>query len=87
MRQHPGPLVLRMREFCITLMIGLLPGILSMPAEAQGAGVVPVGVVKVEQQPVTQQARFDGRVEAINKVEVRARVKGFLEELRFQEGA
>ncbi|NJL08244.1 MAG: efflux RND transporter periplasmic adaptor subunit [Methylacidiphilales bacterium] len=55
-------------------------------AQAQGGTEVPVGVVKAEMRPVAQQADFVGRVEAIDRVDVRARVKGFLWEVRFKEG-
>jgi membrane fusion protein (multidrug efflux system) len=75
-----------MRRLCIILPACLLAVVLSPSAQAQGSGDLPVGVVRAEHQPVTQQASFVGRVEAINKVEVRARVKGFLEEVRFKEG-
>jgi membrane fusion protein (multidrug efflux system) len=47
---------------------------------------VPVGVVKAEKRPVSKTADFVGRVEAINRVQINARVKGFLEEVLFKEG-
>jgi membrane fusion protein (multidrug efflux system) len=75
-----------MRRLLITLATCLPALVLALPAGAQQGGEVPVGVVKAERQPVTPQAGFVGRVEAIDKVEVRARVKGFLEEVRFKEG-
>jgi membrane fusion protein (multidrug efflux system) len=55
---------------------------------AAPASVTPptVVVAAAERQPVTQTAEFVGRVEAIDKVEIRARVTGFLEERHFQEG-
>jgi membrane fusion protein (multidrug efflux system) len=43
-------------------------------------------VAKAERQPVTQAAEFVGRIEAIDKVEIRARVTGFLEGRHFREG-
>jgi membrane fusion protein (multidrug efflux system) len=75
-----------MRRLLITLAACLPAVILALPAGAQQGSEVPVGVVKAGRQPVTPQAGFVGRVEATNKVEVRARVKGFLEEVRFKEG-
>ena len=61
---------------------------LALPAYAQPTGgeTVPVGVVKAERRPVNQSADFVGRIDAINKVEVRARVKGFLDQVLFTEG-
>ena len=62
---------------------------LNAPADAQtnqGPPTVPVGVVTAEKKPVTKALDFVGRVQAINRVEVRARVTGFLENLLFKEG-
>ena len=47
---------------------------------------VPVGVVKAERRPIEKTRDFVGRVEAINRVEIRARVQGFLEAVLFKEG-
>src|SRR4051812_16855678 len=50
------------------------------PAAAQASQTPPTVVVAAaERQPVTQTAEFVGRVEAIDKVEIRARVTGFLD--------
>ncbi len=46
-----------------------------------------VVVTTVEEQDVTPQLTFVGRVEAVEKVELRARVEGFLEQRLFKEGA
>lgn len=48
---------------------------------------VPVGVVKAERKAVDKTLEFVGRIEAINQVQVRARVTGYLEDVQFQEGA
>jgi membrane fusion protein, multidrug efflux system len=45
-----------------------------------------VSVVEVEPQDVTPSAQFVGRVVAIDQVDLRARVQGFLEQRRFTEG-
>jgi membrane fusion protein (multidrug efflux system) len=60
----------------------------SLPADAQQPppAAVPVGVVKAELRPITNTLEFVGRVDAINRVEVRARVNGFLEGVLFKEG-
>jgi membrane fusion protein (multidrug efflux system) len=53
----------------------------------QGAPTaVPVGIVAAERKPISKTADFVGRVEAVNRVEIVARVKGFLEEVLFKEG-
>jgi membrane fusion protein, multidrug efflux system len=48
---------------------------------------IPVGVVKAERKAVDKTLEIVGRVEAINSVDVRARVTGYLEDVQFQEGA
>ena len=72
-------------------LIGLLLlGGLSLPVSAQQgspvAPAVPVGTVTAERRPIAKSVDFVGRVEAINRVEVRARVKGYLEDVLFKEG-
>jgi membrane fusion protein (multidrug efflux system) len=55
-------------------------------AIAQGAPPPAVTVVPVASREVTDTAEFVGRVVAINKVEIVARVPGFIEERTFTEG-
>ena len=59
-----------------------------LPAYAQQAAppTIAVGVVTAERKPVTQSLDFVGRVEAINRVQIKARVTGFLEQVLFKEG-
>jgi membrane fusion protein, multidrug efflux system len=61
---------------------------LAFPAHSQqGApSTIPVGTVIAEKQPISKTIDFVGRVEAINRVEIRARVKGYLEAVLFKEG-
>ena len=47
---------------------------------------VAVGTVYAERKPIAKTADFVGRIEAINRVEIRARVKGYLEAVLFKEG-
>jgi membrane fusion protein (multidrug efflux system) len=58
------------------------------PAGAQQTPptAVPVGVVKAERRPIEKTLDFVGRIEAVNRVEIRARVQGFLEAVLFKEG-
>jgi membrane fusion protein (multidrug efflux system) len=57
-------------------------------AHAQQAAppAVAVGTVKAERKPITKTLDFVGRVEAVNRVQIVPRVKGFLEEVLFREG-
>src|SRR6516162_442615 len=60
--------------------------IASSSAQQQAPAVVPVGTVQAEHKPIAKTKNFVGRVEAINKVEVHARVTGYLEDVQFKEG-
>lgn len=58
--------------------------------EKQAATQAPppaVGVVAVAQKDVASTFDFTGRVEAIDTVDLRARVEGFLEQRNFEEGS
>ena len=72
-----------------TRLIYLTAFVLVLPAARVGApqqAAVPVGTVYAEKRPIAQTRDFVGRVEAINRVEVRARVKGYLDAVLFKEG-
>jgi len=69
------------------LIVSLLCGVPQFAyAQATPPATVPVGTFAARLAPITHTADFVGRVEAINKVEVRARVTGFLEDVKFKEG-
>lgn len=54
------------------------------PAAAAAPAVL---VSQAQKRPLARQSEFIGRVEAIEKVELRARVQGFLMERKFEAGA
>ena len=58
----------------------------SAVAQQQPPNAVPVGVVRAAHKPIARTTDFVGRVEAISRVEIRARITGFLDELLFKEG-
>ena len=70
--------------------IVLVAAMLSLSAAAvaqQNTGQpIPVGTVVATKRPVNQATQFVGRVEAIDRVDVRARVTGFLQQTFFKEG-
>ncbi|WOJ88790.1 efflux RND transporter periplasmic adaptor subunit [Methylocapsa polymorpha] len=76
----------QLRSGAIALLIGLS---FSEAAFAQGAPAGPpaVGVVRVERKPITESNEFIGRVQAIDRVDIVARVTAFLEEVDFKDGA
>lgn len=47
---------------------------------------VPVGTVTATRTNITPAEQFVGRVEATNRVEIRARVTGYLQKVQFKEG-
>ena len=55
-------------------------------APAQNAPPPAVGVAEVAVRDVTPSVTFNGRVEAIDKVDLRARITGFLAQRHFREG-
>ncbi|AWN44370.1 efflux RND transporter periplasmic adaptor subunit [Methylobacterium durans] len=55
-------------------------------AEPDPASALPVGTVVAERRAIDKAHDFVGRVEAVSRVEVRARVTGFLDAVLFKEG-
>jgi membrane fusion protein (multidrug efflux system) len=55
-------------------------------AQQAPPATVPVGTVQAERKPVAKNADFVGRVQAINRVDIQARVTGFLDQVLFTEG-
>jgi membrane fusion protein (multidrug efflux system) len=78
---------MRLTICAAVLICGLaLPAPVLAQAQQQAPAATPVGVVKAEKKAIAKLFDFVGRVEAINRVEVRARVTGYLEEVQFKEG-
>lgn len=78
-----------------TTAVGLLSLALAGVAALSGASAAPpepnkqataVGVVAAARKEMTPTMTFTGRVEAVDKVDLRARVEGFLEKRLFTEG-
>ena len=68
----------------LLLLVGVPSSALAQSEQKSAA--VPVRVVTAERKPVIKTLDLTGRVEAIQRVEVRARVTGYLEEVLFKEG-
>jgi len=71
------------------LLATFVLALLLVQARAQPAqgGPPAVGVVRAERQQITQSDEFIGRIQAVNRVALVARVTGFLEKRLFIEGA
>ena len=55
-------------------------------AQAPNAGPPAVSVVKVTKKPITETEKFIGRIQAVNRVDLVARVTAFEEQMTFVEG-
>lgn len=80
---------MRLNHFAGLALALVLAFSLAMPARAQfGNGGPPaVGTVKVVRKPIIDTNEFVGRVQAVNRVALVARVTAFLEDRLFTEGA
>src|ERR1700737_1317448 len=84
-----GARMLRARVPISLLTAGVIAIGASTGARAQPAATGPpaVGVVEATKRPITETSEFLGRIEAVNRVNVVARVSAFLEKRLFNEGA
>src|SRR3954462_8463965 len=72
----------------VLLGLGLaLAGCVRVPSAAPEAGPTPVTVSYPVERDVTDYADFTGRTAAVDSVEVRAHVWGYLDKVNFKEGA
>src|SRR5947207_7834759 len=74
----------------LALVLGsclVLAGCARGPSEAPEAAPTPVTVSQPVERDVTDYADFTGRTAAVDSVELRARVWGYLDKVNFKEGA
>lgn len=76
----------RLRRF-LPLLVAPILG-LAAPAAAQQppSGPPAVGVTRAQTMPITETNSFVGRIQAVNRVDLLARVTAFLDEQKFIEG-
>src|SRR5262245_36860846 len=74
--------ILLLLGFCIGLV-----GCARVPSGVPEAAPAPVAVSRPVEQDVTDYADFTGRTAAVDSVELRARVWGYLDKVNFKEGA
>jgi len=80
---------MRERHFRILALLGtgLAVTFLGLPAGAQQGAPPPAVLVQpAELKPIAEQSEFIGRAAAVDKVELRARIKGFLGPRKFKDG-
>lgn len=73
--------------FIVLLATGLVAGCGEPQKPAPTAPPASVVVAPVTLKDLTSERTFTGRIEAIDKVQIRARVQGFLQSRKFEEGA
>src|SRR5262249_33204167 len=77
-----------MRRFLplVVLLAAGLSGCGEKPAPQAAAGPPPVTVAQPTKRTVTDWDEFTGRFEAVDEVQVRARVGGFVDSIQFKDG-
>jgi len=70
----------------LIVLAGLLAGCGEKPAPQAGAAAPPVTVAQPVKRTVTDWDEFTGRFDAIEEVQVRARVGGFVTNVEFKDG-
>jgi RND family efflux transporter MFP subunit len=77
----------RQLRVCLGLFLFLLTESGCKKAAAPQQGPLPVNVVIVEEKEVREWDEFTGRLEAVESVDIRPRVSGYITEVHFQAGA
>lgn len=81
------PVTVRLWRLLVTSAVPLaLAGCQNGKAAADETAAVPVDVAAVLFEPVQQWDEFNGRLQAVDSVEVRPRVTGYVERIAFKEG-
>ena len=73
--------------FSVGFLLVLLAEIGCRKASAPSQGPLPVNVVTAIEKEVNEWDEFTGRLEAVEFVEIRPRVSGYITEIRFNAGA
>jgi membrane fusion protein, multidrug efflux system len=84
-RSHPKLMFTRFRF--LLMLAALVVGVQARAQMPGAGGPVPVGIIRAAKEPVTETSEFVGRIQAINRVSLVARVTAFLEQEKFTEGA
>jgi membrane fusion protein, multidrug efflux system len=74
------------RDFAVAALALNIAAAVPAVAQQPQPAAVPVGTVYAERQSISNIRDFVGRVEATGRVDIRARVQGYLEQVLFKEG-
>ena len=72
-------------SFAVVVLL-VLPGCRKAPPAPQ-QGPLPVNVITAIEKEVTEWDEFTGRIEAVESVDIRPRVSGYITEIHFKAGA
>jgi membrane fusion protein, multidrug efflux system len=87
-RRSPGSVPRLMMTICLATLAGVNAGCSSSrSAQPMAPAPVQVSVAEVICKQISDSDEFTGRLEAVNAVEVRPRVSGYLQSVHFKEGA
>lgn len=87
LRTAARPLLLALGAAGIAITIAGCSDATGKAAEAPAMAGPPVSTATVLQRPVAETQEFSGRLEAIDRVEIRPRVSGYITSVQFQPGA
>ncbi|TWF47377.1 efflux RND transporter periplasmic adaptor subunit [Neorhizobium alkalisoli] len=74
-------------SFSIALIAAFIAASPALPVSARADDTPKVATMKVTLEDVSPEYEFVGRVEALNAVDIRSRIDGFIEARLFEEGA
>jgi membrane fusion protein, multidrug efflux system len=87
-RRNPSSVPRLMMVICLATLAGVNAGCSSSrSAQPMAPAPVQVSVAEVICKQISDSDEFTGRLEAVNAVEVRPRVSGYLQSVHFKEGA
>jgi membrane fusion protein (multidrug efflux system) len=78
---------MRIRLAATAMFVAVLLGTAHAQPAPGGGGPPAVGVARAEKRAVTETSEFVGRIQAVSRVDIVARVMAFLEKRWFTEGA
>ena len=81
------PLVLALGAVALTATLAGCPDATGKDAAAVTPAAAPVSASAVLEKPIAETQEFSGRLEAIERVEIRPRVSGFITAVKFTPGA
>jgi membrane fusion protein, multidrug efflux system len=77
-------------SFCVSIGVALvaaLSGCKRSAPPAQSQGPLPVNIITAVEKDVTEWDEYTGRIEAVESVEIRPRVSGYITEIPFTAGS